>query len=63
MSLAILRVDKGHDYSKILGDEYEMQTSFGSAGPSAMNQPSNASNVSQVHASNESLNRNDSQGT
>lgn len=62
LSLTILRVEKGHDYSKILGDENEMTTCFGS-GPSAMNRTSNASNMSQVHESNESLNRNVSQGT
>lgn len=62
LSLTILRVEKGHDYSKVLGDENEIQTSFG-LGPSSMNQPSNASKMSHVHESNESLNRNASQGT
>lgn len=62
LSLTILRVEKGLDYSKILGDENEVQSIF-SLGPSAMNQPSNASNMSPVHESYESLNRNPSQGT
>lgn len=62
MSLTILRVEKGLDYSQILGEENEMQIGFDSS-PSAMHQQTNASNISQVHESNESLNRNGSQGT
>lgn len=64
MAVAILRVEKGLDYSRLLGEDNEKQTV---AEEQRIIQPNDSTTDlltnSQVHGSNESLSRNASQGT
>lgn len=64
MAVAILRVEKGLDYSRVLGEDNEKQTVVEEQ---RIIQPNDSTTDllanSQVHGSNESLSRNASQGT
>lgn len=64
MAVAILRVEKGLDYSRILGDDKEKQAS---TEESRIIQPNDSTTDllanSQVHGSIDSLSRNASQGS
>lgn len=64
MAVAILRVEKGLDYSRVLGEDEQKSTS---TQEEPRNIPPNDSTTdllanSQIHGSNDSLSRNVSQG-
>lgn len=61
MAVAILRVEKGLDYSRYLSEDKDKQTEE----PRIIHMHDSTTDLlanSQIHASNESLSRNDSQG-
>lgn len=61
MAVAILRVEKGFDYSRILFDDKDKPNE--ESGIIRMNDSTtDLLDNSQIHGSNESLSRNDSQG-
>lgn len=63
MAVAILRVKKGLDYSRVLGDNSQIQTIFDDTRPLQPNDSSiDLLGGSHVHGSSESLSRNVSQG-
>lgn len=62
MAVAILRVEKGLDYSRILGEDKEKQAATDESRIIQQNDSTTDLLASQVHGSTDSLSRNASQG-
>lgn len=63
MAVAILRVDRGFDYSKVLGENIETPLTFDELHMAKQNNSTtNLLKISQVQGSNESISRNGSHG-